>query len=153
MNHNCKNNTPAKAHTYTCTIIKIILLCTYFYLEYLCMQLFFKNKLISTNLQILISLHGVLCYIVVKTLNIKTLRRISHILLGIAAYVVQPFGTMVHVTTQKYLLLIEIHTVAECLREEHTKKTLRFDNLRLGIMNNSLSRNTVLECKIYVVFI
>lgn len=88
---NCKNNTPAKADTCTCIIIKIILIIyTYFCWNVNVCGYFQKQNHkheFHFNLRILKNVRGVLSYIVQKTLHVKTTQRISPILLPITAYI------------------------------------------------------------------
>lgn len=133
----------------------------------------FKIKMINTNLRYLISLLGVLGYIIDKTLNMKTPWRIFLYFTtyyGILWWIYTLFSAKLNWIVTWFVVcrciaiwnignILEVLVIncntSLCSMFERRKyeKTWRFENLCLGIINNSLSRNTVLKCKIYVVFI
>lgn len=133
----------------------------------------FKIKMINTNLRYLISLLGVLGYIIDKTLNMKTPWRIFLYFTtyyGILWWIYTLFSAKLNWIVTWFVvcrciaiwnignilevLVINCNTSLRSMFERRKyEKTWRFENLCLGIINNSLSRNTVLKCKIYVVFI
>lgn len=87
---NSKYNTPAKADTCICIIIKIILIIYAYFCWNVNVCGYFQKQNhkheFHLNLRILKNVRGVLSYIVQKTLHVKTTQRISPILLQCTYY-------------------------------------------------------------------